>query len=117
QARKSVASEHNDRVAFELADGRSVIGISHLPQTLLPPVLLAGADIVIRINQPSGTTLRKVMQACLSGRIPLNIHSDIGAVLDFHDLVSAIRRSATPRETTDRLHAIAQARRRNTTAL
>jgi cell division protease FtsH len=110
QRTKHLPTEGNDEVANALSRGLRVIGVSQAPDRLLPAILLASADIFIRVAPPNTATVAKAMGACLRGRIPNDLPADLAAGLDFHDIVAAMRSGSKPADAVARMQAASRSR-------
>lgn len=108
--RKHLPSEGNDLVSEALTAGRNVVGISQAPDKLLPSLLVTCADIRVRLEQPDATTIARAMKLCLRGRVPSDLPPNLGAGLEFHELVAALRQGSSPRDAVRRLQSAANAR-------
>lgn len=76
----------------------------------MPSVLVASADMTIRIAQPDAGTIARAMQFCLHGLVPEELPRDLGAGLDFNELAAALRPGSKPAEAVQRMQAIVKAR-------
>ncbi|CAL8969065.1 ATP-dependent zinc metalloprotease FtsH [Rhodoplanes serenus] len=108
--RRSDRTAGDSPVAEALGSGTSAIGVSHAPDRLLPPTLLAAADLHIRIDAPDGAVIRDAIRRCLSGRLPATLEDTIAAGLDLDDIVSAFRPDGTAADAIARLRAASRAR-------
>jgi len=105
----------NDEVAAALRQGNSVVGVSQAPDRLLPATLTAVVDARVAAVAPDGDAIRILLRRCL-GSAPKSVPDDIASGLDFHDIVSAFRRGATPRRVVALLAAVSSARCKATAA-
>lgn len=78
------------------------MAVSHAPERLLPPSVVAGADMRIRTGHPTASVIRKAIRDA-TGTWPRSGSAKLGARLDYFDLVSAIRVGSDPRSCLDRL--------------
>ncbi|HMN15744.1 MAG TPA: AAA family ATPase, partial [Bellilinea sp.] len=90
------ASTDSVEVAIAIAGGKSVVGIA-ANVDVLPSTLLASADLVVRIQMPSGKVIEDAILRFKGRRPPAPVENDIVAGLDFFDLVAALndRRGAS----------------------
>lgn len=109
QKTKDLPSEGNDQVLAALAEGRSVVGISHGPDRYLPSTLVTAADVTIRIPQPDGAALVRAIALCLGGRA-LKPPKELGAGLDFNELAAALRPGWKPADAVRRMQAAVKGR-------
>ena len=107
-ARRSSDLAH--MVSFALANGGRVLGVSPDPARYLPIALVAAADIVLTVTQPTDDVVGRAIAAVCKGRGSRVVPNDVAAGLDFTDLVSAIRRGSTHAQCVARLLAAAEAR-------
>ncbi|MCW2282583.1 hypothetical protein M2323_000344 [Rhodoblastus acidophilus] len=103
------AEKGNDVVSEALSEGKHVVGVSHLPEALLPATLTRAADARVEAKHPDGKIIRRLISMCV-GRPPKNIPEDIVAGLSFDDIVSAFRRGATPSQVVAALAAASSAK-------
>ena len=101
--RRDQPTEGNEAVAASLADGNKVIGISQDPKRFLPSLLVASADMQVAIKAPDAAALAAAMRMSLRGRVPADLPVDLGAQLDFPELMAAIRKNSSPTEAVGRL--------------
>lgn len=97
-------------VAIAIAGGKSVVGIA-ANVDVLPSTLLASADLVVRIQMPSGKVIEDAILRFKGRRPPAPVENDIVAGLDFFDLVAAFRPSSTIAEIIARLRTASNERR------
>jgi hypothetical protein len=86
-----------------LAQGGRVLGVSHAPDRLLPPALVAGADLRIKVIPPTSGTVAKLIERITGSRV--RVPAGIATGLDFDDLTSAVRLNSRPGECIRRLEA------------
>ena len=55
-------TEGNDKVAMSLASGRGVLGISSAPERFLPEVLVAAADVRVKLRAPGPREIATVIR-------------------------------------------------------
>ncbi|KQU34156.1 hypothetical protein ASG63_14105 [Methylobacterium sp. Leaf94] len=96
--------EGEDEFARLLAAGLRVVAVSHAPQRFLPPSLVAGADMRIRVGHPTPAVIRKAIRDA-TGSKPRAASEKLGVGLDFFDLISAIRVGSDVRTCIRRLEA------------
>jgi len=104
------ASTDSVEVAIAIAGGKSVVGIA-ANVDVLPSTLVAGADLVVRIQMPSGKVIEDAILRFKGRRPPAPVENDIVAGLDFFDLVAAFRPSSTIAEIIARLRTASNDRR------
>jgi len=83
-------TEGNDKVAMSLASGRGVLGISSAPERFLPEVLVAAADVRVKLRAPGPREIATVIRMA-TGRRPRHVPPDLAAGLSFDDICTAIR--------------------------
>jgi DNA replication protein DnaC len=115
QRTKHVPTEGNEEVSQALAKGSTVLGVSQAAERLLPSVLVAAADMTIRIGPPDTATVAKAMRRCLRGRIPSDLPADLAATLDFNEIVAAMRKGSKPTQAAARMRATTTARNKGGT--
>ncbi len=98
-------AEGNEAVANSLADGEIVLGISQDPSRFLPSLLLASADLNVTVKRPDTAVIARAMRLCLRGRVPPDLPADLGAGMDFPELIAAFRKNTKPVEAIRRLQA------------
>jgi hypothetical protein len=77
------------RIARVLDAGRRVVVVSHAPGRLVPPSLVARADMTIRTGPPTPAVIRQAIRDA-TGAEPGITSERLGDRLDFFDLVAAI---------------------------
>ena len=97
-------NEGEDELAKTLGAGHRVVAVSHAPERFLPPSLVAGADMRIRVGHPTPAVIRKAINDA-TGTKPRVASEKLGVGLDFFDLVSAIRVGSDARACIKRLEA------------
>jgi AAA+ superfamily predicted ATPase len=95
-------AEQNAEVAAQLSRGLSVIGVA-VERDALPSVLIAAADLTIRLDTPRGVTIGRAIRMFTGQLTPTNIDDKIAFGLDFDDLVAAFRANSSPAEILQRL--------------
>ncbi|WP_198580571.1 AAA family ATPase [Methylorubrum sp. DB1722] len=94
-------------VAVRIGDGLRVAAVCHDPAALLPPSLIACADISVALGPPSDRVIRRAIKA-VTGTMPRRVPHRAG--LDFADLVGCIRVGDTAAAAVRRLSEASQAR-------
>lgn len=107
--RRDNPAEGNGAVAETLADGGNVVGISHNPKRFLPALLVSAADLHVSIKAPDAAAIARAMRLCLAGRVPSDLPADLGAGMNFTEIVAALRKNTKPVEAVRRLRAFAAA--------
>ncbi len=97
-------AEGEEEFARLLAGGFRVVAVSHAPERFLPPSLVAGADMRIRVGHPTAAVIRKAIRDA-TGSKPRAASEKLGVGLDFFDLISAIRVGSDVRTCIRRLEA------------
>lgn len=100
-------SEGNDKVAMALSAGSGVLSISTAPERFLPEVLVAAADVRVRLRAPGPREIATVIRMA-TGRRPRRVPEDLAAGLSFDDVCTAIRLGSTPAQCVKRLVAASQ---------
>ncbi|GJE19497.1 ATP-dependent zinc metalloprotease FtsH [Methylobacterium marchantiae] len=95
-------TEGENELARVLGAGHRLVAVSHAPERLLPPSVVAAADMRIRTGHPTAAVIRKAIRDA-TGTWPRPGSDKLGARLDFFDLVSAIRVGSDARSCLDRL--------------
>jgi cell division protease FtsH len=80
----------NGKVSAALTEGRSVLGIASTVR-VLPASLVSAADYRIEVALPGADVLARAVQQFLGEASPPDLPPDVGAGLDFHDLIAAFR--------------------------
>lgn len=107
--RRDNPAEGNGTVASTLAEGCNVVGISQNPKRFLPALLVSAADLQVSIKAPDADAIARAMRLCLNGRVPADVPSDLGAGMDFPEIVAALRKNTKPAEAVRRLQEFAAA--------
>lgn len=107
--RRDNPEEGNGAVANSLADGGNVVGISQNPKRFLPSLLVASADLHVSVKAPDAKAITRTMRLCLTGRVPADVPSELGAGMDFAEIVAALRKNTKPIEAVRRLKDFAAA--------
>lgn len=103
-------AERNAEVASCLTRGLPVIGVA-VERDALPSVLIAAADLTIRIDNPRGVTIGRAIRMFTGQAVPTEIDDKIAFGLEFHDLVAAFRPNSSPVEIIERLQKASLATR------
>jgi hypothetical protein len=106
------SSDESDKIARWLSRGRAVIGVSPLPETMLPPILLRSADHKLLMPPISGATIRTVITE-IAGEDPGELSDDIGGPIDLADLTAAVRWGSRAASCVRRLERAGAARSRS----
>ncbi|CAN2534745.1 ATP-dependent+zinc+metalloprotease+FtsH [Methylocapsa aurea] len=107
----------NDEVAWGLAGGRPVIGVSQDPQSLLPSALLSAADARISVAPPDADILRRLLRKHARGKAPAEIPNGAELALTFAETVSAFRAGASSRDVVANLLRAAESKKANAGAV
>jgi cell division protease FtsH len=99
-------SDRDSEIADDLARGRPVIGIA-VEHDTLPTALAYAVDVTIRLQRPSGLTIKRAIRMFTGRRGPSCIEDNIAYGLEFHDLVAAFRAGSSPAEIVERLQKTA----------
>jgi SpoVK/Ycf46/Vps4 family AAA+-type ATPase len=100
----------NEDVVDAIASGRSVIGISHAPEQLLPTSLTAAPDFRVVVAPLTGAVVASVVKLMTRSRGRRAVPDVLAARLDPADLVVACRPGSTASACHDRLALVASAR-------
>ena len=103
----------NDEVAWGLAGGRPVIGVSQDPQSFLPSALLSAADLRISVAPPDANILRRLLRKHARGKAPAEIPNGAELALTFAETVSAFRAGASARDVVANLLRAAESKKAN----
>jgi cell division protease FtsH len=95
-------AERNRAVADHLARGYPVVGFA-VERDALPTALTTAADLTIRLNNPSGSTIERAIRMFTGKPAPAEIDEKVSSGLEFHDLVAAFRPNSSPIEILERL--------------
>lgn len=106
-------AEFNADVATHLASGQPVVGVASACEAL-PSVLIAAADLTLRLDTPSGATIRRAIRMFTGQPGTAEIDEKIAFGLEFHDLVAAFRANSSPAEIVERLRKVLPARNSGT---
>jgi cell division protease FtsH len=101
-------TERNKAVADYLARGFPVVGFA-VERDALPAALTTAADLTIRMNTPTSSTIRRVIRIFTGKPAPAEIDEKVWSGLEFHDLVAAFRPNSSPIEIVERLQKAAAA--------
>jgi cell division protease FtsH len=101
-------AERNRTVADYLARGYPVVGFA-VERDALPTALTTAADLTIRLNTPSGSTIGRAIRMFTGKPAPAEIDEKVSSGLEFHDIVAAFRRNSSPIEILERLRKAASA--------
>lgn len=93
-----------------LAKGRNVIVCSQDPQGLLPPAILAAADIELRLPPITAKVVKRALERT-SGQSPRGLRDADIAGLDLEDLALVLRDGKHPSETLSRFRRLAEVTR------
>lgn len=100
-------TDRSETAAASLAQGGRVLGISPAPERLLPPGLVAGADLRFAVSATPAVLSRAIQMA--TGCRPRSVPADLGSGLDFLELASAIRNSTSAASCVRRLQEATRA--------
>lgn len=109
------SSDMSERIARWLSRGHAVIGVSPLPETMLPPILLRSADHRLAMPPISGSTIRTVITE-ITGEDPGSVPDDVAGSIDIVDLIAAVRLGASASNCVRRLERAGEARSRSRSA-
>ena len=98
-------AERNNDVASYLTHGQPVIGVA-VDCDALPTALTTAADLTIRMNTPTGSTIGRAIRM-FTGK-PAEIDERVSFGLEFNDLVAAFRANSSPAEIVERLRKAAK---------
>jgi cell division protease FtsH len=85
------------------AEGKTVIGVSHSPQRLLPDVLLATATHSFLVPPLNSSLLAEAMKGCLVGKTPSALDELSVDGMDFDTVCACMPRGISKAEAVDRL--------------
>ncbi|WP_298257285.1 AAA family ATPase [Bradyrhizobium sp.] len=91
--------------AYDLAHGKSVVGIS-ADLAELPSVLVTAADVKIEIHSPTAARLADAIERYTGEKLGSDLSTIQLAGLDFPDILSGFRKGSTPADIRDRLAAM-----------
>lgn len=110
KARRKDWSAQEALIIDALDQGKTVFGIASDPDTQLPPLLRAAADVVMTIPAPTPALMRRAIRLHTGrARVPALTAMDLGG-LDLLDLAAALRPRTTPGACIRRLRAAAATR-------
>ncbi|HEY8067229.1 MAG TPA: AAA family ATPase [Methylosinus sp.] len=109
--REHEPAKGNDEVAWGLAGGRPVIGVSQDPQSFLPSALLSAADARVSVAPPDANMLRRLLRKHARGKAPTEIPDGTAAALTFAETVSAFRAGASARDVVANLLRAAESKK------
>ncbi len=91
----------NPSISLATQTGRSVFGVSQLPEQYLPATLLTTADAHLHVGHPDAKILRHFLRISATGKVPKDIPDALAAGLAFNDIVAAFRCGAPARTVVD----------------
>lgn len=109
--RASQREEERRDVVARLSRGRSIIGVSHLPETCLPDVLVRSADVVLKLAPLSGHQLRRIVHEA-TGEDPGRVSDDLAGAITLDDIGACVRPGGGAKAAIARLEAARSARSR-----
>lgn len=109
--RPTARDDDAKRVLGRLSKGKPIVGISHSPETALPPVLLRAADLTLRLRPLSGRQLRHIVMR-VTGENPGRIADDFAGSLSLEDIGTCVRPGGGGKAALRRLAAAREARSR-----
>jgi cell division protease FtsH len=101
-------AERNKAVADYLARGYPVVGFA-VERDALPTALTTAADLTIRMNTLTCSTIGRAIRMFTGKPAPAEIDEKVCSGLEFHDLVAAFRPNCSPTEIVERLRKAAAA--------
>lgn len=113
--RKKDWSAQEGLIIDALDRGKTIFGIASDPDTQLPPLLRAAADVFLTVPTPTPDLMRRAIRLHTGrAKVPALSAMDIGG-LDLLDLAAALRPHTTPKACIKRLKAASAARSVDTT--
>ncbi|KQK30435.1 AAA family ATPase [Bosea thiooxidans] len=110
KSKKKDWSAQEGLIIDALDRGKTIFGIASDPDSQLPPLMRAAADVVVTVPAPTPELMRKAIRLHTGrSRIPALGAMDIGG-LDLLDLAAALRPQTTPRACVERLKAASASR-------
>ena len=110
-ARPPARDDDARRVLARLSNGKPIVGISHSPETALPPALLRAADLTLRLRPLSGRQLGRIITR-VTGERPGRIADDFAGSLSLEDIATCVRPGGGGKAALRRLEAAREARSR-----
>lgn len=93
-----------------LSQGKPVAGVSNIPDTALPPTLLALADARIKLGAPTGEMIAETMRRCLRGHVPFDATTLNYSLLEYDELCGCMVRGSSPITAVDKLRRLIDAK-------
>jgi hypothetical protein len=100
-----------ERLQAALVAGKSVVGVSHEPDRLLPQGLARAADVRIRVPPLDGDMLLEAVHACTGGRPQASAPDEVAGAVTAEDLRLARRPDDQPDAYLTRILRLATRRR------
>lgn len=104
----------NDQVLTAIAEGRSVVGISQIPERYLPRDLVRGVDFHLKLSDLDGSALSLLIETVTGAETSQTIEPELIRAATMSDLRLAIRPNDKPETCMARLQAIVKAKQANT---
>lgn len=89
-----------------IAEGRPVLGVSHIPDAALPPLLLNVSELRLVVPRLDAAMALAVMRRVLKGRIPPEAASLDYSILDFQEFCALLPANGNARTAVDRIAAV-----------
>ncbi|MBN9335194.1 hypothetical protein, partial [Devosia sp.] len=99
-----------DWLAERMGEGRMVVGVSHAPESTLPPLLMSLAEHRIVIDPPSASLVASVIKRILKGRLPRWFHELRTEVLTFDELTALMPQGGKASTAAGRIKSAIEAR-------
>lgn len=94
-----------------LGAGGRAVAVSQSPKTMLPPAMLSVADMIVSLPAPTGSVICATIKE-VTGGLPDDVPSTLGAGLTFDEIATCIRQNSTPAECVERLQRASASKRR-----